>query len=157
MMPSWEKETENETRNRPGLMERVLNFLGFVAEETDLEEEDVAEETVSEPPRRNRPRVVSLQSAQRQFKVVVFEPKTFEEVQAIVDQLKNHRPVIINLEETDRTLARRIVDFMSGATYALAGGMQKISASIFLFTPAEVEITLGPRAEPRDRSNLFNL
>ena len=155
-MPSWEKETENEERQRPGLMEKVLNFLGFVAEE-ELEEEEPSEEVITEPPRRNKPRVVALQGAQRQFKVVVFEPKTFEEVQAIVDQLKNHRPVIVNLEESDRALARRIVDFMSGATYALAGAMQKISASIFLFTPAEVEITLGPRAEPRDRSNLFNI
>ncbi|MCL6615452.1 MAG: cell division protein SepF [Firmicutes bacterium] len=138
-------------------MERLLNFLGFVAEEAEVDEEDFAEEGPSAPPRRSRPRVVSLQSAQRQFKVVVFEPKTFEEVQGAVDQLKNHRPVIINLEETERAVARRIVDFMSGATYALAGGMQKISVSIFLFTPPEVEITLGPRAEPRDRSNLFNL
>ena len=98
-----------------------------------------------------------LQSAQRQLRVVVFEPKAFEEVQGIVDQLKNHRPVIINLEETDRALARRIVDFMSGAVYAQAGGMQKISTTIFLFTPANVEISLGPRAEPRDRTSFFNL
>ncbi|NLG84309.1 MAG: cell division protein SepF, partial [Firmicutes bacterium] len=100
-------------------MEKVLNFLGFVAEAAELAEEDLPEEVaVPAPTRRNRPRVVSLQGAQRQFKVVVFEPKTFEEVQAIVDQLKNHRPVIVNLEESDRALARRIVYFMSGATYA---------------------------------------
>lgn len=156
-MRDWEKEPPEEERTRRGFLEKVLNFLGFVAEEAEVEEEGLDEESAPEPPRRGRPRVVSLQSAQRQFRVVVFEPKAFEEVQGIVDQLKNHRPVIINLEEIDRALARRIVDFMSGAVYALAGGMQKISVTIFLFTPANVEISLGPRAEPRDRTSFFNL
>ena len=157
-MRDWEKEPlEEEERTRRGFLEKVLNFLGFVAEEAEVEEEDLDQGPTPEPPRRGRPRVVSLQSAQRQFRVVVFEPKAFEEVQGIVDQLKNHRPVIINLEETDRALARRIVDFMSGAVYSLAGGMQKISLTIFLFTPANVEISLGPRAEPRDRTSFFDL
>jgi len=157
MLREWEKESLEEEQAPRGVMERVLNFLGFVADETAVGEEEPVEEPVPERPcRGRRPRVVSLQSAQRQLKVVVFEPRAFEEVQAIVDQLKNHRPVIINLEETERTLARRVVDFMSGAVYALAGGMQKIGVSIFLFTPANVEISLGPRAEPRDRSSFFN-
>ena len=139
------------------MMERVLNFLGFVAEEVQMEEDDLDVPSAPEQSRRGKPRVVSLQSAQRQFRLVVFEPKGFEEVQSIVDQLKNRRPVIINLEETDKAVARRIVDFMSGAVYSLAGGMQKISVSIFLFTPSSVEISLGPRAEPRDRSSFLNL
>ncbi len=156
-MREWETEPTEEERARRGLMERVLNFLGFVGETVEVDEDEPNEPPAIEPPRRGgRPRVVSLQSAQRQFRLVVFEPKSFEEVQGIVDQLKNHRPVIINLEETDKAIARRVVDFMSGAVYAMAGGMQKISVSIFLFTPANVEIALGPRAELRDRTGFLN-
>lgn len=156
-MRPWEKERQAEERVKRSFMDKVLNFLGFVAEDVQVDEEELVEEPEPVSPRRAKPRVVSLQSAQRQFKVVVFEPKSFDDVQGIVDQLKNHRPVIVNLEETERSLAKRVVDFMSGAVYALAGGMQQINPSIFLFTPANVEITLGPRAEPRERASFFNL
>ncbi|MGE5551324.1 MAG: cell division protein SepF [Bacteroidota bacterium] len=156
-MRDWEEGPPEEERGRRGFLDKVLGFLGFVAEEVEVDEDDQEDQAPVNQSRRGRPRVVSLQSAQRQLRVVVFEPRSFEEVQAIVDQLKNHRPVIINLEDTDKTVARRVVDFMSGAVYALAGGMQKISVTIFLFTPANVEISLGPRAEPRDRSNFLNL
>ena len=156
-MRGWKEEDQEEEQTRPGFMEKVLSFLGFVAENVEeVEEDEYAAEPPPERPKRKRPRVVALQSAQRQLKLVVFEPRTFEEVQTIVDQLKNNRPVIVNLEDTDKTVARRVVDFVSGAVYALAGGMQKISVSIFLFTPANVEISLGPRAEPRDRTNFFS-
>ena len=151
----WERDEMEETRDRRGFLEKVLNFLGFSADEAEIAEEELEEP--SEPVKKGRPQVVSLQNAQRQLKLVVFEPKTFEEVQTIIDQLKNRRPVIINLDETDKSISRRVVDFMSGAVYALGGGMQKISLTIFLFTPPNVEISLGPRAEPRDRTGFFNM
>ncbi len=153
----WERDRPEAERDRRGLMEKLLNFLGFVAEEVQVDDEPLDGPIVDETRRQKTPRVVSLQNAQRQFRVVVFEPRTFEEVQGVVDQLKNHRPVIINLEETEKNVARRVVDFMSGAVYSLGGGMQKISLSIFLFTPPNVEISLGPRAEPRERTNFFNI
>ncbi|MGE5529711.1 MAG: cell division protein SepF [Patescibacteria group bacterium] len=156
-MREWAREETKSEPSRAGFLEKVLSFLGFVADEVEVGEEELEQETPPDRPRRSRPHVVALQSAQRQFRLVVFEPRAFDEVQTIVDQLKNHRPVIVNLEETDKALARRVVDFMSGAVYALAGGMQKVSVSIFLFTPANVEITLGPRAEPRERTGFFDL
>lgn len=161
-MRSWERDSirEEETEARRGFMEKVLDFLGFSSyTDTEPGRNPVDEREPDESPKRSaKPRVVSFQSAQRQLKVVVFEPAAFEDVQGIVDQLKNNRPVIVNLDETDRALAKRIVDFMSGAIYALAGGMQQVSLTIFLFTPPNVEITLGARAEPaRERASFFNM
>ena len=59
--------------------------------------------------------------------------------------------MIINLEETEKVLARRIADFMGGAIYALEGSMQRVSGSIFLFTPQHIEVTVPLKSEWRDK------
>ncbi|MGE5550566.1 MAG: hypothetical protein ACM3ZC_08550, partial [Bacteroidota bacterium] len=82
-MRDWERDPPEETRIRRGFFEKVLNFLGFVAEEVEVDEDDLEETPPG--PKRGKPRLVSLQSAQRHLKVVVFEPRSFEEVQGIVD------------------------------------------------------------------------
>jgi len=117
------------------LMDKVLGFIGF---EEEPEEEPV--ETLAESPLVKKKNTVVSLHTQRQVKVVVSEPRTFEEVQEIVDHLKNRRPVIVNLERVDGDLARRIVDFVSGATYGLNGSMQKVGGGIFLFVPSNVDI-----------------
>jgi FtsZ-interacting cell division protein YlmF len=94
--------------------------------------------------RASKGKVVSLTTQQfRSMRVVVLEPSSFDEVQEIADHLREKRPVILNLEATEKSLAKRIVDFVSGAVYVLDGGMQRINTSIFLFTPAEVDIVLN--------------
>ena len=75
------------------------------------------------------------------FKLVVIEPKSFDECPKLVDSLKGRRPVIINLEKIETETAKKIFDFLSGATYALNGGVQKISSNIFIFAPESVDIT----------------
>jgi cell division inhibitor SepF len=94
--------------------------------------------------------VVSLPNPSKAVKLVVFEPQGFDDVQPIVDHLKNRRPVILNMEEIEKSLARRITDFVGGAVYALDGAVQKVSTSIMLFTPANVEVSIPPRAELKD-------
>jgi len=74
------------------------------------------------------------------FKLVVIEPKAFDECPKLVDSLKNKRPVIINLEKLESDAARKIFDFLSGATYALNGNVQKIANNIFVFAPENVDI-----------------
>lgn len=74
------------------------------------------------------------------FKLVVIEPKSFDECPKLVDSLKGRRPVIINLEKIETETAKKIFDFLSGATYALNGGVQKISSNIFIFAPESVDI-----------------
>ncbi|MCL1919325.1 MAG: cell division protein SepF [Peptococcaceae bacterium] len=84
--------------------------------------------------------VVSIHT-QKQVRVVVVEPKAFDESQNIAEHLKSHRTVVLNLEKTDHALAQRIIDFVSGTTYALNGNMQKVGKSIFLFVPNNVDIS----------------
>ena len=75
------------------------------------------------------------------FKLVVIEPKGFDECPKLVDNLKGKKPVIINLEKIESDTARKIFDFLSGATYALNGNVQKIANNIFVFAPENVDIT----------------
>lgn len=74
------------------------------------------------------------------FKLVVIEPKGFDECPKLVDNLKSRKPVIINLEKIESDTARKIFDFLSGATYALNGNVQKVANNIFVFAPENVDI-----------------
>lgn len=81
------------------------------------------------------------------FRLVLIEPKSFEECPKLVDCLKGRRPVIINLEKLETETARKIFDFMSGATYALDGNVQKVANNIFIFAPENVDIAATQPAE----------
>lgn len=81
------------------------------------------------------------------FRLVLIEPKSFEECPKLVDCLKGRRPVIINLEKLETEVARKIFDFMSGATYALDGNVQKVANNIFIFAPENVDIAATQPAE----------
>lgn len=85
--------------------------------------------------------VVSLKSVQKNAKMLLIEPRAYEETQDIADQLKNRKAVVINLQRIDREQALRVVDFLSGTVYAIGGDIQKLGPSIFLCTPDNVEIT----------------
>ena len=73
-------------------------------------------------------------------------PKSFNDAQQIADQFKRDVPVIINLQGTDTELSKRLIDFASGLTYALEGGMQRIADKVFLLTPRNVEVSAEERA-----------
>ncbi|MCL2437424.1 MAG: cell division protein SepF [Clostridiales bacterium] len=75
------------------------------------------------------------------FKLVVIEPKAFDECPRLVDNLKAKKPVIVNLEKLEADTARKIFDFLGGATYALNGNVQKVSNNIFVFAPEGIDIT----------------
>ncbi|MGN0711108.1 MAG: cell division protein SepF, partial [Anaerovoracaceae bacterium] len=68
------------------------------------------------------------------------EPKSFDECPKLVDNLKLKKPIIINLEKIESDTARKIFDFLSGATYALNGNVQKVANNIFVFAPENVDI-----------------
>ena len=76
-----------------------------------------------------------------QFKMIVVEPSGFEDSPRLVDNLKAKKPVIINLENLETDTARKIFDFLSGATYALNGNVQKVANNIFVFVPENVDVT----------------
>src|SRR5262249_44783157 len=76
----------------------------------------------------------------------VVTPKSFNDAQQVADEFKRSKPVIINLQSTDRELSKRLIDFSSGMTYALGGGMQRIANGIFLLTPENVEVSAEEKA-----------
>ena len=74
------------------------------------------------------------------FKMVVIEPRSLEECRKLVDNLRTRKPVIINLERVETDLARKMFDFLGGATYALNGNVQRVTQNIFIFAPNNVNI-----------------
>jgi cell division inhibitor SepF len=73
-------------------------------------------------------------------------PKSFNDAQDVADKFKDTIPVILNLQQTDTDLSKRLIDFSSGLTYALDGGMQRIADKVFLLTPRNVEVSAEERA-----------
>ena len=73
-------------------------------------------------------------------------PKSFNDAQEVADRFKRSVPVILNLQTTDGELSKRLIDFASGLTYALDGGMQKIAEKTFLLTPRNVEVSAEEKA-----------
>ena len=73
-------------------------------------------------------------------------PRTFNDAQEVADRFKRPTPVIMNLQSADTELSRRLIDFASGMTYALDGGMQKIADKTFLLTPRNVEVSAEQQA-----------
>ena len=93
---------------------------------------------LSEPRPSNNARASMNQSSP--FKMVVIEPKSLEECRRLVDNLRARKPVIINLERVETDLARKMFDFLGGATYALNGNVQRVTQNIFIFAPNNVNI-----------------
>jgi cell division inhibitor SepF len=79
-------------------------------------------------------------------KVHLIAPRSFNDAQQIADRFKNSIPVIINLQSAEPELSKRLIDFGSGLTYALDGGMQRIAEKVFLLTPKNVEVSAEDRA-----------
>ncbi|MCZ8511246.1 cell division protein SepF [Paenibacillus filicis] len=129
-----------------GVMNKFMNFLGLQEDEVHEEHEpqrtaEHHEETETSVPeaRRNKGNIVSIHS-QKNVRVVLNEPRSYEETQEIADHLRNRRPVVVNLQRVRPDQATRIVDFLSGTVYALNGSISKIGPNIFLCTPDSVEI-----------------
>lgn len=135
-----------------GALQRFMTFLGF--SETYEEENGASPEADGEGASRRRGQLLNLH-AHKQLEIVVLQPKTFDDARAAADYLKMRRPVVVNLQGSHADLARRIVDFTSGVTYALDGHMLRVGEQIFLFTPSHIVITADVGAE--DNHTLFPL
>jgi cell division inhibitor SepF len=85
-------------------------------------------------------------NGRNEIQVHLVVPKSFNDAQQIADQYKDQIPVILNLQQTDTDLSKRLIDFSSGLTYALDGGMQRIADKVFLLTPRNVEVSAEERA-----------
>ena len=86
--------------------------------------------------RRNK--VVNIH-ATTQLKVVLVKPERFENASEVADHLKDKRTVVLNLESTNKDVARRLIDFLSGVTYGVEGKIKKVSANTYIITPYNVD------------------
>lgn len=82
-------------------------------------------------------------------------PRSFNDAQQIADKFKAGVPVILNLQSADQELSKRLIDFASGLTYAMDGGMQRVADKVFLLTPRNVEVSAEERARLVERG-FFN-
>lgn len=98
-----------------------------------------------------RPAVVRPITPTHGAKVHLVAPARFSDAQEIGDRFKNGQPVIVNLQANDRELSRRMIDFCSGVTYALAGSMDKVADQVFLLTPSNVEVSAEEKRRLQER------
>ncbi len=128
------------------ILNKFLYYMG-IGENEELEEEQINDTMnktntleVMEANKLKKTNIVDIRTATTPMKVVLVEPTEFEQVQSICDDLKSKKPSVINFENMDKDTARRMVDFISGAVYALNGTIQKISNGIVIVAPANVDI-----------------
>ena len=84
--------------------------------------------------------VLNMNSGSNKQEVVLFRPGSFNDSSKAADDLRNRKAVIVNMENVDKAMARRVVDFLSGCVYALDGDVKKIAQSAYLFCPHNMEI-----------------
>lgn len=112
------------------MFSKIGSFFSIRDEEDDFYEEETSN------------RVVPLSAAARRGgnQVSVFSPRSYQDVVEIADALRNRQVVIVNLQNADRTLLQRVVDFTSGVAYTIDGKIQKLAESIYLVVPAGIVV-----------------
>ena len=130
-------------------------------EEDDGYEEDFAPVSAAKEPARDRDidrdrrnnKVVNIHTT-TQLQVVLVSPTRFENASEIADHLRDKRTVVLNLEQTDKNIARRLIDFLSGVAYANEGTIKKVALSTYIITPYNVEI-LGDLIDELENNGLY--
>lgn len=153
--PEYEEEYETgeeefEGRRGSGQVRRLPTARRARRDEID----DIFSD--DEPISASRTRVLRpVGNGNSDVKVHLVIPRNFNDAQQVADQFKRSVPVILNLQTTDHELSKRMIDFCSGLTYSLDGGMQRIAERIFLLTPRNVEVSAEERARLLDKG-FFN-
>ena len=144
-----EAELEDRYRERPNV--RRLSTRRRRDEIDDIFADDASERRTSVL----RPVGRAENGRSGEVRVHLVIPKSFNDAQDVADKFKDAIPVIINLQGSESDLAKRLIDFASGLTYALDGGMQRIAEKIFLLTPRNVEVSAEEKARLIDKG-FFN-
>ena len=116
---------------------KLLSWIGFEIEEIPddkLSKSSMGDPGIDHADNVKNNNVVSLHQ-NKPVKIVYISPENYEQVQNIADHLRNYRPVVVNMEAIEKDLAKRILDFLSGTTYAISGSMHKINPSIVMVMP----------------------
>ncbi|HYX75651.1 MAG TPA: cell division protein SepF [Gaiellaceae bacterium] len=127
---------------------------------TDPDPEESVPETAVLRPRNSGRRAAESPAAPVRaipsVQVHLVVPRSFNDAQQIADKFKDGIPVILNLQGADQELSKRLIDFTSGLTYALDGGMQRVADKVFLLTPRNVQVSAEERARLLERGGFFN-
>jgi cell division inhibitor SepF len=128
-----------------GVMNKLMDFLGLQEEEEVMERvatSDMDEEEGETPfrNRSNKGNVVVPIHSQKNARIILCEPRSYEEAQEMADHLRSRRSVLVNLQRVRADQAMRIVDFISGTVYALSGHIQKVGPNIFICTPDHIDL-----------------
>jgi cell division inhibitor SepF len=158
-----EESLEQSYRERPNV--RRLTPRRRSQDFDDWTESEADQPTTRAPavrPHRERARVREMRPQieavpnPSSVRVHLVLPRSFNDAQQIADKFKQGIPVILNLQGADNELSKRLIDFASGLTYALNGGMQRIADKVFLLTPRNVEVSAEQRAALLERGGFFN-
>ena len=103
--------------------------------------------------KRDSNKVVNIH-ATAALKVVLVKPEKFENAADIADHLREKRTVVLNLEETNKDIARRLIDFLSGVAYAQEGKIKKVSANTYIITPYNVDL-MGDLIDELESNGLY--
>jgi cell division inhibitor SepF len=153
-----EEELERSYRERPNVR-RLSSRRRSQRDPDDWSDEsdDRASTAVMRPERQPPSRRAQLATVPNpSVRVHLVIPRSFNDAQQIADRFKDGTPVILNLQATDQELSKRLIDFGSGLTYALNGGMQRVADKVFLLTPRNVEVSAEERARLLERGGFFN-
>ena len=154
-----EESLEQSYRERPNVRRltprrRSQEFVDWRVSEADLPTQRAPAARPSRV-REMRPQIEAVPSP-ASVKVHLVLPRSFNDAQQIADKFKQGIPVILNLQNADTELSKRLIDFTSGLTYALNGGMQRVADKVFLLTPRNVEVSAEQRAALLERGGLLN-
>jgi cell division inhibitor SepF len=158
------EELERSYDDRPDVRRLPRRRRGELDDWTDSDQAAVSAEvapartrtsTATREPAPARPRRLEAAPSPN-VKVHLVLPRSFNDAQQIADRFKEGVPVILNLQATDQELSKRLIDFSSGLTYALNGGMQRVADKVFLLTPRNVEVSAEERARLLERGGFFN-
>lgn len=153
------------------MMDSIRRFFtleeeSFASDQLDSQSLEPSEQSHTQHPRGGEPRqrnshLIGLPTPRKQ-EIVVLEPASFADAREIAETLKLKKCILLNMRKTDKELARRIVDFLSGISYAIDGHSQKVADQIYLFTPGHMEIVIpdqdmyerGAGGNPKDEDVL---
>ncbi|HWC26200.1 MAG TPA: cell division protein SepF [Solirubrobacteraceae bacterium] len=138
--PEPEAELEDRYRERPN-----VRRLGARRRPRDDFDDIFADDEPRRPTTVLRPVERTRNGGDVRVHLVI--PKSFNDAQQVADKFKQQIPVVLNLQATENDLAKRLIDFASGLTYALDGGMQRIAHKVFMLTPRNVQISAEEKAE----------
>ena len=146
------------------IVNKVKNFVGWEEDEEDIDYEQEQSSVAhtqnffqASAMRNNGKdnRIMNLSTVSNKLKVIVMQPENFEDAQEICDYLKEKKPTVINLENVAKENAQRVIDFLSGAVYALDGTIQKVASGIFIVAPHNIDVMNDLDDEIKSKSNFI--